>query len=489
MKKAGYDSPTRLQQTVIPIMLRGRDIAVVARSGEGRTAGFLVPLILGAMESPRQSPYGLVVCSLPEDVGRTAAQLTRLTSRQPVRVLRLGNTGQLKKEVKQLQKNPQLIMGTAGRIIDHVRRNTIRIKHARWIIIMFEPSARLQGFDKDVEFILSKAAKRASKGLFSSEKEVMESLLPFLRRPRIIASADSTEKEEPLHSVLSARDEAHKRKLLVDLILAKDITHTVIYCRTMAVLKSAEKHIAREIPSYAIVGPRTSRQRLDHIIKEFEKGGIRYILTVRPDIAASIPGIREFIFYSLPAPSETFNEICSDISHYRKAHITTLFTNRESADLCTLQENHAMKKEHHPEQNEIIKGKLKAILHRIHETDPDELQRFKKLIKKHIPITRRAYVGALLLKESLGNVSAASGPMQTLFVNIGKNRRVFPKDLSRFFCKTLNVGPNEIGAVRVLDNYSFVEVSEAIAGEAVKKMDGTDYRGRTIVVNFAKKKD
>ena len=491
IRDAGFPSPTRLQQKVMPVLLQGKDVVVETQYGEGRTASFLVPLMMESLTYSGQGPYGLVISAHPEGIQKTAAQLGRFSRVRPVRFLTLGFGSTIKKEVKQLQEDPQIIIGTARRIIDHLRRNTINIRHIKCIIVNFEMSEKVKGFDKDIQFILSKVARKSQMGVFSSKLKNIEPLLPQLKHPQIITS-DDWDSNHRIQSVYEARDDMHKGELLLSLILAKGHTHTVIYCRTMTVLKSVEKVIARELSSYAIISVRTSGKKQAAVFERFKQGTLRFILTVRLDIISHIPGIKDMIFYTLPQDIGTYNETCSYITHSTGAKTTTFFTQRESAALELLQEKHTMKKEHLPANNDVMKGKLKAILQRVHDADPDELHAYKKLINKHIPITRRAYVGALLFKETLGGISSSvsvSGPQQTLFVNIGKNRRVYPKDLSRFFCKTLNINQNDIGAVRVLDNYSFVEVPESIAKEAVAKMDGIEFRGRNIVVNFAKKKD
>jgi hypothetical protein len=88
-----------------------------------------------------------------------------------------------------------------------------------------------------------------------------------------------------------------------------------------------------------------------------------------------------------------------------------------------------------------------------------------------------------------GRAAAQEGKLIQLFVSIGRNRRVFPRDLSDFFVQRLNLRAEEIGRVRVFDKYSFVEVSQAKAQEAITRLTGADFKGRTITVNFAKKKE
>jgi RNA recognition motif-containing protein len=103
----------------------------------------------------------------------------------------------------------------------------------------------------------------------------------------------------------------------------------------------------------------------------------------------------------------------------------------------------------------------------------------------------RSYLAAYLLKSANGgSLSRSDEPsqMQTIFVSIGKNRKVFPRDLARLFNKALDIDPKEIGNIKVLDNYSFIDIPQEVAPKAIEKLDGIEFRGRNITVNFARKK-
>ena len=125
--------------------------------------------------------------------------------------------------------------------------------------------------------------------------------------------------------------------------------------------------------------------------------------------------------------------------------------------------------------------------------NPDNLTEYRKILKKNVPIFLRSYFAARLLLDSEGSFTkttrrAASGNMKTLFVSIGRRRRVHPRDLMKFFQKSLDIKSTEIGPIKVLDNYSFIDLDEKLCNIAVDKMNGMEYRGRKISVDFAKKK-
>ena len=147
----------------------------------------------------------------------------------------------------------------------------------------------------------------------------------------------------------------------------------------------------------------------------------------------------------------------------------------------------------------------------IHEdADPEEMNAYRRFIKRHVSVFSRGYFTAFLLRElarrdgildgvrqrstgeprqertSEGNVPPDK--RQTLFVSVGKNRRVYPKDFLALFTELDGVEGDRIGQIKILDNYSFVEVDEEIADAIIGAYDGYEFRGRKLTVNFARNK-
>lgn len=161
-----------------------------------------------------------------------------------------------------------------------------------------------------------------------------------------------------------------------------------------------------------------------------------------------------------------------------------LYTDREKFDIISEGESSV--------DTEKLETRIQSIIKEI-KASPDNLSDYRKIYKKNVPIFLRSYFAAKLLMDSEGSFTkntkkAASENMKTLFVSIGRRRRVHPQDLMKFFQKSLDIKSTEIGPIKVLDNYSFVDLDEKLCNEAVDKMNGMEYRGRKISVDFAKKK-
>jgi len=142
-----------------------------------------------------------------------------------------------------------------------------------------------------------------------------------------------------------------------------------------------------------------------------------------------------------------------------------------------------------------IQEKLELIIREIHDNeDPEELNLYRAMFRKHVSLFRRGYVAAYLLKYMQGGVrpsvrKSTITDLVTPFIGIGKSRRVYPKDLVGLILDTTSAQKEDIGIIKILDNYSFVEVAPEHGENIINTLNGMTYRGRTLNVNFAKKKD
>ncbi len=143
------------------------------------------------------------------------------------------------------------------------------------------------------------------------------------------------------------------------------------------------------------------------------------------------------------------------------------------------------------ELKETLEPSIKNILESIKtSSDLDSIVLYKKLIKKNVSLPMRSYLTAFLLMEYLGKPKRRNTKKpgeKSLFINIGKNRRVYPSDLIQLISKTVEIDKENIGNIKILDNYSFVNVAEAVADKIVSELDSREYRGRKLTVNFARK--
>ena len=145
-----------------------------------------------------------------------------------------------------------------------------------------------------------------------------------------------------------------------------------------------------------------------------------------------------------------------------------------------------------------LKSKLDSIVREIHdELDPNEMNAYRRFFRRNVSIFSRGYVIGYLLK-TLSAQLPSDGSYErkqrrdeggkALFFSVGKNRRVFPRDLIGFIIESTAIDNSQIGQIKVLDSYSFVEVDPAVADRVIEVCNGREFRGRKLTVNFARSK-
>lgn len=355
VKSAGYNEPTPLQEKVLALSLQGRDLVVESKTEKEKTSAMLLPLLL-QVDPDEIGTGALMLTGSSKDVSEIQNEYRRTSIGGTVRpsLAALGFEANLRKELRLLSKQPDIIVGTPERIIDHIRRNHLSLDKVKISVLDVPDNSDEVGFGKDVQFIYSKLPGKLQTVVYVSELSNTSSVEEVLRRPQQLARTDwdRTEAEEE-----------------------------------------------------------------------------------------ETPGVKEITVLS------SGNEIPMD---------------------------------------EGIKEILKIIKE---EENPDILDSYKKTFKKQVPIHLRSYFTAYLLKEYLARGIDLSGQKKSLFISVGRSRKVYPRDLTRLIADSVGIDPGLIGRVKVLDNYSFIDVPKDIAQKTIAQLDGSEFRGRRITVNYARKKE
>ncbi|MFW6208182.1 MAG: DEAD/DEAH box helicase [Spirochaetota bacterium] len=493
LSSAGFPEATPLQEEYVPAALQGKDLIVESVSGEGKTVAQLIPFFL--QSKPRKKgPTSLILVDTVEATQKYEREFSRFSAAKSKakQTAVLGKESQAKHELRTLSKRPGLIVGTTERIIDHIRRNNLRLENLTSVVINVPENGEHVEFARDVEFIMTKIAGRVQTVVFTPSLEKAEELAYLLKRPSTLSMAGRRSKLPSLHIFKS---ESRTPQLITRLVYGMELRRVLILTATHAENQQLQNELSRIGITCCL---QTAEQKTGY------RAGPRCKIAAFED-ASGIPlsSFEAILFYGLPPKQHLFEEIgWAAAGHSPSPIFFVLVSEEEGSTLETLQEINQMKTKNEklPEEEEVLKGKLKSIITQIkEEEDPDILNKYKKLIKKSVPLHLRGYIGAYFFKKALeGQLGThvqssshvqPSSQMQTIFVSIGKNRKVFPRDLVRLFHKSLDIEQNEIGNIKVLDNYSFIDIPQRVAPKAIEEMDGMEFRGRNITVNFARKKE
>jgi hypothetical protein len=252
----------------------------------------------------------------------------------------------------------------------------------------------------------------------------------------------------------------------------------------------------------------TSERLIDHIRRNnISLQNVRYSILDINEENESSGFYKDLLFIYSKLPSKLQTIVLSPRILKTETLDTILkrpqFINRD--DWCQVNGNKSLPEASEEEKTKMKNGTkgpnisqdfLKSELQKIREIitgqeNPEILNEYRKIFRRNVPLHLRAYISAYLLKEYFaerGDKGNDKDGTSTLFVSIGKTRKVYPRDLSQLFSEALKLPTASIGGIKVLDNYSFIEIPDSEAERAIELLNNSDYRGRKITVNHARKK-
>jgi len=294
-------------QAIIPL-LQGRDVIGQAQAGTGKTAAFSVPM-LERLQRNDKHVQGLVLVPTRELAIQVADHINRFSKYTTLKALPVYGGEPIKKQIFALQRGFQVVVGTPGRIIDHLKRGTLRLNTVK-VVVLDEADRMLDmGFRDDIDYILTRVPPKRQLSLFSATIDtfVMEISHRYMNKPeKILVSKDEIALPQitQLYTVVNPRD---KFDVLCRLIEKENIERAIVFCRTrVGAARLADKLRYYGYDTEAIHADLSQAQR-EAIINAFRSHRIR--LLVATDIAArglDIEDITHILNYDVPLDALTY---------------------------------------------------------------------------------------------------------------------------------------------------------------------------------------
>ena len=478
----GLERPTMLQQKSMDFHTRfvKKSMIIEALPRDGTLAAGLIPIIAAKRsrhkhkQADKSTPTYLMLVGHEnlQQVKDMVDGLPRKPGNRSCAVIGLNRNA--RDDISELSNPAQVLISTPERIIDHIRRDNLTLAQVTSVTII-RPEGQLDSdsihsFDQDVLFISSKISGSAPYHLYTDSPQDLGELKTLIKYPKVITRS---EWYTPNRTAEWLEYEQLELSILTDFLYAWGIQKSVILCAE----HQQRDAIARMAAAASVP------LRLE-------------VLSLRDSLLPLLEDPAPLVVYGLHE-SLRFHTLLDEALHSPSISSLYIFlTPDQRYILEVIQEKCFMKqsKKLHPSQEEVLRGKIKTLAEQVKlDKHPEELASMKKIMRRCVPFHLRSYLFAYLLRDAVGGISnegseVSNEHMVTLFVSIGKSKKVYPKDLVKLFTSTLPLKEDDIGSVRVLDNYSFVNISQDYAKQAVETMDSIKFRGRNITVNFAKKK-
>ncbi len=530
----GFEEATPIQAETIPYILEGKDLLGQAQTGTGKTCAFGIPVI-DSIDSSSNFVSTLILSPTRELAIQTAEELHNVAKyKEGVRIVAIYGGQPIDRQILALKRKPQIIVGTPGRVMDHMRRKTLKLDHLEKIVLDEADEMLNMGFIEDIDTILESTPEQIQKVFFSATM------------PRAIVELTNKYLKEPVHVKIAAKEltiplieqyyievrEANKVEILSRLIDAGNVSRALVFCNTKRkVDELTDKLNTRGYSVEALHGDMKQASR-DRVMKQFRGGKLD--LLVATDVAArgiDVDDIEVVFNFDLPSDDEYYVHRVGRTARAGKTGKSyTFVVGREIIDLKNIQ--HAIKAQITraaiPTLLNVQESRVTGVFSGTSEVlAKEDLSDYVSFIDQYVEglnvsedddhFYTTADVAAALLKQLCGEamtqrdeiqevvpyeeyakkarkreLNEAPAPnmrnhgkpveagMQRLFLNVGIKDRMRPNQIVQFLASNGDIPGKVIGAIAIFDEYTFVDIPKDLAWQVIEKTDGGRI-GRTPV--------
>ncbi len=303
-----YEKPSAVQAGAIPIIKSNKDLVIQSHTGSGKTAAFGIPVIEGVMTDVPAVQY-LILVPTRELAAQVRDELESLSEGTGVMICAIYGGADMKKQVKALKKGAQVVVGTPGRILDHLKRRTMSFSVVRGVVLDEADKMLSMGFLPDVQLIFRHLPKRRQMVMSSATfpYTVEQLIFQYMFEPeKLMLSSDDMAPKEIEHQFCMIQNE-DKEKVLLALIEKEAPELSLIFCNTKTDVKSVHFFLTRAgIKAEALSSDLSQNQR-ERVLKKLKTGQFQHLVCT--DLAArgiDIPTLSHVFHYSASGDSETY---------------------------------------------------------------------------------------------------------------------------------------------------------------------------------------
>ena len=510
----GFEEATPIQSQAIPVILEGKDIIGQSQTGTGKTAAFGIPLLERINPEDRRL-QALILCPTRELAIQVSEEFRKLLKyKDNIRVLPIYGGQPIDRQIAALRKGTQVVIGTPGRVMDHMRRRTIKAETVQMMVLDEADEMLDMGFREDIETILVKIPEEHQTLLFSAtlSPEILDITKRFQKNPEFIKIVRKELTVPNIEQYYFDVKEKTKLDALCRIIDVYDPKLAMVFCNTKKRVDDLVEMLqGRGYFAEGLHGDLKQAQR-DKVMQKFRNGTIEIL--VATDVAArgiDVDDIDVVFNYDVPQDDEYYvhrigrtgragkagkaftfcvgKEIYKlrDIMRYTKTKI-------QQQKLPTLSDVEEMKTNIYLEKIKgiIEEGHLTKYIHlvdRLMEEDYTSIDIAAALLKDHLSDVNADDIDALD-DINLGGTELYGGEgekMVRLFINAGKKSKIRAKDIVGAIANEAGIPGKTLGEIAIFDEYTFVDVPNEFVRDILHGMKHAKIKGKRVHIEIAKK--
>ena len=529
LEKVGYEKPSPIQAESIPLLLQGHDLLGQAQTGTGKTAAFALPM-LANIDADEKSPQLLVLAPTRELAIQVAEAFQVYASfSKKIKVLPVYGGQSYDNQIRQLKRGVQVVVGTPGRVIDHIKRKTLDLSGLKFLVLDEADEMLRMGFIDDVELILSHAPDERQTALFSATMPgpIKKITQRYLKDPKHVKIASKVSTASTIRQRFCQVAQHHKLEALTRIMEVEPFDGMIIFVRTKtATVELSDKLAARGFDVEPLNGdiPQAARERT---VDKLKQGKIDIL--VATDVVArglDVERVSHVINFDIPYDTESYvHRIGRTGRAGRNGEAILFISHREKRLLFAIEKTTRQPIEQMPipsisELNETRLTRFKqSVLEATKDDSLESLMPIVDMIQNESEASPEVLIAALikvaqgdeplLLKESdrpdlnskpprdkeRGNQGRdrsdrkGKSPrnqrrpeegMQRYRIEVGHVHGAKPGNIVGAIANEANINSKHIGAIEIYDNFSTVDLPAGMPGETRDVLNGTRVAGQRL---------
>ncbi len=509
----GFEEMTPIQAQAIPVVLSGGDMIGQAQTGTGKTAAFGLP-ILQKIDPKKKTLQAVILCPTRELAIQVSEEMHKFAKfLHGIKIVPIYGGQEIVRQIKALKAGTQIVIGTPGRVMDHMRRRTVNFDDVK-IVALDEADEMLNmGFRDDIETILKDVPQERQTLLFSATmpQPIMEIARTYQKDAvhiRVVKKELTVPKIEQYYYEVRPKAKLEALTRLLDMYAPK---LSLIFCNTKRQVDELVSSLqARGYFAEGLHGDLKQQQR-DRVMASFRSG--KTDILVATDVAArgiDVDDVEAVFNYDVPQDDEYYvHRIGRTGRAGRDGRAFTLVVGREVYKLRDIMRycKTKIRLQPLPSLDDVMSVKAEKILDQVHAViERGDLARMTELIESRVNDEEYTSIemAAAFLKlamgdgvnaeelkdeyDAFGDTGAEEEGMVRLFINLGKKNNIRPGDILGAIAGETRMPGRLIGSIDLYDKYTFVEVPREYAAEVLERMKDVRIRGKSVNIEPANRR-
>mgnify|MGYP003685710897 CR=1 FL=1 len=519
----GYESPTVIQEKAIPqVIASTQDLKAFAQTGTGKTAAFSLP-ILQQIDANSKDTQAIILSPTRElavQIGKNIEEFSKYL--KGVKVTTVYGGANIDEQIRSLKKGSQIVVGTPGRAVDLIKRRALKLESIQWVVLDEADEMLNMGFKDELDQILEVMPTKKQTLLFSATfpKEVESIARNYMNNPIEISSGQKNEGSNDVSHEYYLINERTRYPALKRIADVNTDIYAIVFCRTRRETQEVANNLIKDGYSADALHGDLSQAQRDSVMDKFRKKNIQIL--VATDVAArglDVTELTHVINHKLPDQIENYTHRSGRTGRAGKKGISIVLVNgKEKSKLRSIERiiNKQFVQTNIPSGKEICQNQLMHLIDKVQNTEvnEDQIKDFlpsiydklkdldrEALIQKFVSLEFNAFLSYYENASDLNDMSSRGEGssrsvtrgndenMARFFINLGRKDNLNPARLIGLINDQKITDNIEIGAIDILDTFSFFEIDKNFESAALEAFESNDpeFNGRNVNIEVTKK--